>query len=215
MRYSTDRDAKYQRIPELDIIDAPNLLSLEYKGDEIPATFVDANLQWSCHPRELKIDSTRSMIAHVMDRLIGITLGPIPKRRGTLKGLLKECLLVAIVQFLAAMLSSGFIDTRMGLKLFYPLPYPGEVSFARFQIFTGAIIAQMAESPDLASTYYSKVKEANDTDDKLENTEVPTRSKDHLGNLLHEVEVKLSEESYLAAQESSVADLRLIPVLAR
>ncbi|KAM3326623.1 hypothetical protein P3S67_001749 [Capsicum chacoense] len=68
--YSTDRDAKYQHIPELDIIDAPNLLSLEYKGDEIPATFVDANLQWSCHPRELKIDSTRSMIAHVMDRLM-------------------------------------------------------------------------------------------------------------------------------------------------
>ncbi|KAF3646274.1 hypothetical protein T459_07893 [Capsicum annuum] len=60
--YSADRDAKYQCIPELDIIDAPNLLSLEYKGDEIPATFVDAYLQWSFHPRELKHDSTRSMI---------------------------------------------------------------------------------------------------------------------------------------------------------
>ncbi|KAM3326622.1 hypothetical protein P3S67_001748 [Capsicum chacoense] len=68
--YSTDRDAKYQCIPELDIIDAPNLLSLEYKGDEIPATFVDAYLQWSFHPRELKLDSTRSMIAHVIDRLM-------------------------------------------------------------------------------------------------------------------------------------------------
>ncbi|KAG5587527.1 hypothetical protein H5410_047961 [Solanum commersonii] len=38
--------------PMLDIINAPNLVSLECRGEKIPKIFVDANLQWNCHPRK-------------------------------------------------------------------------------------------------------------------------------------------------------------------
>ncbi|MCD7472142.1 hypothetical protein HAX54_013138 [Datura stramonium] len=46
----------------LDIIDVPNLVSLEYIGDQIPETFVDANLLWSCHPRKVILVSTMRAI---------------------------------------------------------------------------------------------------------------------------------------------------------
>ncbi|XP_055811786.1 putative F-box/LRR-repeat protein At5g02700 [Solanum dulcamara] len=56
--------------PMLDILDVPNLVSLEYKGDQLPETFVDANFQWSCHPRRLILESTSKTIASFMDRLM-------------------------------------------------------------------------------------------------------------------------------------------------
>ncbi|KAG5587521.1 hypothetical protein H5410_047955 [Solanum commersonii] len=54
----------------LDMLDVPNLVSLEYKGDQIPETFVDANFQWSCYPKRLILESTSKTIASFMDRLI-------------------------------------------------------------------------------------------------------------------------------------------------
>lgn len=56
--------------PKLDIVDAPNLVSLVYKGNLVPKIFVDAKLQWSCHPRTLLLESNVTMIAYVMDRLM-------------------------------------------------------------------------------------------------------------------------------------------------
>ncbi|XP_015158340.1 F-box/LRR-repeat protein At3g26922-like [Solanum tuberosum] len=51
-------------------IDAPNLVSLEYKGFKFPATFMDANLQWSCYPTRFVLDSTSETIASFMDVLM-------------------------------------------------------------------------------------------------------------------------------------------------
>ncbi|XP_049374356.1 FBD-associated F-box protein At3g52670-like [Solanum verrucosum] len=51
-------------------IDAPNLVSLEYKGFKFPATFMDTNLQWSCYPTRFVLDSTSETIASVMDVLM-------------------------------------------------------------------------------------------------------------------------------------------------
>ncbi|KAM3356899.1 hypothetical protein P3S68_023613 [Capsicum galapagoense] len=53
----------------LGTIDAPNLVSLEYIGNQIPMTFVDANLQWSCQPKRVILSSTSKTIASFMDRL--------------------------------------------------------------------------------------------------------------------------------------------------
>lgn len=73
----------------------------------------------------------------------------------------------------------------------------------------------MAESPDLASAYHCKLRQAYDTDDKLKNADVLRRSENHLVRLLDEVELKLGETSYLAGEEFSLADVMLIPLLAR
>lgn len=77
------------------------------------------------------------------------------------------------------------------------------------------IIARMAESPDLASAYHRKLKDAYETEDKLKDPEVIKRSKEHLIRLLDEVETRLKETAYLGGAEFSMADVMLIPVLAR
>nr|GMD85213.1 glutathione S-transferase TCHQD [Ipomoea batatas]GMD94172.1 glutathione S-transferase TCHQD [Ipomoea batatas]GME03160.1 glutathione S-transferase TCHQD [Ipomoea batatas] len=77
------------------------------------------------------------------------------------------------------------------------------------------IIARMAECPDLASSYHRKLREAYETEEKLGNAEVVRRSEEHLVKLLDEVEGKLSEASYLTGEEFSLADVMLIPILAR
>ncbi|PHU14563.1 Glutathione S-transferase TCHQD [Capsicum chinense] len=77
------------------------------------------------------------------------------------------------------------------------------------------IIARMAESPNLASDYHRKLKEAYETDDKMKNVEVLIQSKDHLVKLLDELEVKLGETSYLSGVEFNLANVMVIPVLAR
>ncbi|KAJ8762989.1 hypothetical protein K2173_023118 [Erythroxylum novogranatense] len=77
------------------------------------------------------------------------------------------------------------------------------------------VMARMAESPDLASAYHKKLREAYETEDKRKDPEVLERSKEHLVSLLNEVETKLNETTYLAGEEFSMADVMLIPVLAR
>ncbi|KAK3428247.1 hypothetical protein EUGRSUZ_E01005 [Eucalyptus grandis] len=77
------------------------------------------------------------------------------------------------------------------------------------------LIARMAESPDLASSYHRKLKEAYHTEEKLRDPEVVRRSQEHLIRLLDEIEDRLSETAYIAGEEFSMADVMFIPVLAR
>ncbi|XVF36990.1 hypothetical protein REPUB_Repub19eG0106300 [Reevesia pubescens] len=77
------------------------------------------------------------------------------------------------------------------------------------------VIARMAESPDLASAYHCKLREAYETEEKLKNPDVLKRSKQHLVQLLDEVETKLNETTYLVGDEFTIADVMLIPLLAR
>ncbi|CAL2235031.1 unnamed protein product [Prunus armeniaca] len=77
------------------------------------------------------------------------------------------------------------------------------------------LIARMAETPDLAADYHKKLKEAYETEEKLKNPDVLKQDKEHLIRLLDEVETQLNETAYLAGKEFSMADVMLIPVLAR
>lgn len=77
------------------------------------------------------------------------------------------------------------------------------------------VIARMAEFPDLASSYHLRLKDAYETEEKLKDPEVIKRSEEHLIRLLDEVEVQLNETSHLAGDEFTMADVVLIPVLAR
>lgn len=79
------------------------------------------------------------------------------------------------------------------------------------------IIARMAQSPDLASVYHLKLREAYETDEKLGNPEVLRRSEEQLMRLLDDVDKRLGESSsmYLVGEQFTLADAMLIPVLAR
>ncbi|TKY56100.1 Glutathione S-transferase TCHQD [Spatholobus suberectus] len=77
------------------------------------------------------------------------------------------------------------------------------------------VIARMSESPDLAGDYHKKLREAYETEERLKEADVLRSSKGHLVRLLDEVERQLSETPYLAGQEFTMADVMLIPVLAR
>ncbi|KAL2894004.1 Glutathione S-transferase TCHQD [Bienertia sinuspersici] len=77
------------------------------------------------------------------------------------------------------------------------------------------IIARMAEYPDLASAYHLRLRDAYDTEEKLTDPEVIRSSEEHLVRLLDEVETQLNQTSYLAGEEFTMADVMLIPILAR
>ncbi|KAK4749192.1 hypothetical protein SAY87_026641 [Trapa incisa] len=77
------------------------------------------------------------------------------------------------------------------------------------------VIARMAESPDLASAYHQKLKEAYETEEKLRNQEVVKQSEEHLINLLDEVDEKLGQTAHLGGEDFSMADVMFIPVLAK
>lgn len=77
------------------------------------------------------------------------------------------------------------------------------------------IIARMAESPDLASVYHLKLKAAYETEDKLNDPDMLKRAEEQLVQLLDDVETQLNEGTYLAGDELTMADVMLIPVLAR
>ncbi|KAF4373080.1 glutathione S-transferase TCHQD isoform X1 [Cannabis sativa] len=77
------------------------------------------------------------------------------------------------------------------------------------------IIARMAESPDLAGAYHSKLREAYETDDKMKKPDIASQDKEHLIRLLDDIEAQLNETAFLAGEEFTMADVMLIPVLAR
>lgn len=77
------------------------------------------------------------------------------------------------------------------------------------------IIARMAESPDMASAYHSKLREAYETEEKLREPQVLRDTEEYLVRLLDEAETQLGETSYLCGEEFSLADVMFIPVLAR
>lgn len=77
------------------------------------------------------------------------------------------------------------------------------------------IIARMAECPDMASAYHGKLREAYETEEKLRDPEVLRHSEEHLIRILDEIEMQLGKTSYLVGEEFTLADVMLIPVLAR
>ncbi|KAL8141261.1 hypothetical protein V2J09_007282, partial [Rumex salicifolius] len=77
------------------------------------------------------------------------------------------------------------------------------------------VIARMSEAPDLASAYHLRLKHAYETQEKLNEPDVVKHSKEHLIRLLDEVEAQLKETSYVAGDRFTMADVVLIPVLAR
>ncbi|XP_076941576.1 glutathione S-transferase TCHQD-like [Bidens hawaiensis] len=77
------------------------------------------------------------------------------------------------------------------------------------------IIARMSEAPDLATAYHTKLKEAYDTEEKLHDPQVLQASEQHLVKLLDEVETQLEESLYLVGSEFTLADVMLVPILAR
>ncbi|KAF9607104.1 hypothetical protein IFM89_032220 [Coptis chinensis] len=72
----------------------------------------------------------------------------------------------------------------------------------------------MAESPDLASVYHLKLKDAYDIADKLKDPDALKESEEQLVQLLGEVELQLNETYYLVGDEFSMEDVMLIPLLA-
>ncbi|XP_047341564.1 glutathione S-transferase TCHQD [Impatiens glandulifera] len=77
------------------------------------------------------------------------------------------------------------------------------------------LIARMAECPELASAYHCKLREEYDTEEKLRNVEILRQSEQQLVRLLDEMETKLNESSYLVGEEFTMADVMLVPLLAR
>ncbi|KAK3446196.1 hypothetical protein EUGRSUZ_A01942 [Eucalyptus grandis] len=116
-------------------------------------------------------------------------------------------------------------------KFFTLSHVPEKYRQAVSKFFRRVLIARMAESPDLASSYHRKLKEAYHTEEKLRDPEVVRRSKEHLIRLLDEIEDslsktyiageefsmadRLSKTAYIAGEEFSMADVMFIPVLAR
>lgn len=77
------------------------------------------------------------------------------------------------------------------------------------------VIARMAESPDLASVYHLKLKDAYETEDKLKDPDALKESEEQLVQLLDDAERQLNETEYLAGGEFTMADVMFIPLLAR
>lgn len=100
-------------------------------------------------------------------------------------------------------------------KFFTLSHIPDKDRFYVSKFIRRVVIARMAEAPDLAGAYHQKLREAYKTEDKLKDQDVLRVNKEHLIRLLDEVETQLNETAYLAGEEFSLADVTLIPVLAR
>ncbi|GMY06657.1 glutathione S-transferase TCHQD [Fagus crenata] len=100
-------------------------------------------------------------------------------------------------------------------KFFTLSHIPDKYRFYVSKFIRRVVIARMAESPNLAAAYHHKLREAYETEDKLKNQDVLQGNKEHLIRLLDEIETQLGETEYLAGEEFSMADVMLIPVLAR
>lgn len=75
------------------------------------------------------------------------------------------------------------------------------------------IIARMAESPDLASSYHRKLREAYETEESLRDGGAGPAER--LVGLLDEVEARLDRTAFLAGEDFTMADVMLVPLLAR
>ena len=100
-------------------------------------------------------------------------------------------------------------------KFFTLSHIPDKYRFYVSKFIRRVLIARMAECPDLAGAYHNKLREAHETEDKLKNKNVLQGNREHLIRLLDEVETQLNESQYLAGEDFSMADVMLIPVLAR
>ncbi|KAF5467902.1 hypothetical protein F2P56_012109 [Juglans regia] len=100
-------------------------------------------------------------------------------------------------------------------KFFTLSHIPEKYLFYVSKFIRRVVIARMAEAPDLAGAYHHKLREAYETEDELKNQDVLRVNKEHLIRLLDEVETQLNETAYIAGEEFSLADVTLIPVLAR
>lgn len=95
----------------------------------------------------------------------------------------------------------------------FHLPVKYRLSVSKF--LRRVLIARMAEIPQLASAYHRKLREAYETEDKMQDMEVLRRSEEHLERILDEAESKLGETTYLVGDEFSLADIMFIPILSR
>ncbi|PIA47570.1 hypothetical protein AQUCO_01400307v1 [Aquilegia coerulea] len=100
-------------------------------------------------------------------------------------------------------------------KLFTLSHIPDKYRLFVSKFIRRVVIARMAQSPDLASVYHLKLKDAYMTEDKLKDPGALKESEEQLIQLLDEVESQLSETSYLVGGEFTMADVMLIPLLAR
>ena len=77
------------------------------------------------------------------------------------------------------------------------------------------VIARMSDSPDLASLYHVKLRDAYEIEDKLKNPVILEQSEEELVRLLDDAELQLHETLYLAGEEFTLADSMFVPVLVR
>eukprot|EP00249_Psilotum_nudum_P023682 c28955_g1_i4 orf=168-962(-) len=85
--------------------------------------------------------------------------------------------------------------------------------FSRFK--RRVAIARMAENPDLASKYRSKLHNAYATEELLNNIDEINANEQQLINILDAADSLLASTQYLAGASFTMADVMLIPVLAR
>ncbi|CAA7396751.1 unnamed protein product [Spirodela intermedia] len=77
------------------------------------------------------------------------------------------------------------------------------------------IIARMSESPDLASVYHAKLRDAYDTEEKLKDPDIVKQSEEKLSAILDDAEAQLGRTPFLVGEEYTIADSMFVPVLAR
>nr|CAD1836877.1 unnamed protein product [Ananas comosus var. bracteatus] len=73
----------------------------------------------------------------------------------------------------------------------------------------------MAEAPDLASMYHTKLREAYDKEEKLKDPEIVKQSEEKLCRLLDDAELQLDQTKYLVGDEFTLADAMFVPILVR
>lgn len=100
-------------------------------------------------------------------------------------------------------------------KLFTLSHVPNKYRLFVSKFVRRVVIARMAESPDLASVYHVKLRDAYEVEDKLADPDLLKQNEDKLVSLLDEAEQQLYETQYLAGEDFTMADAMFIPVLAR
>eukprot|EP01018_Ginkgo_biloba_P020566 Gb_34097 [translate_table: standard] len=93
------------------------------------------------------------------------------------------------------------------------VPEKYRLFFSRFK--RRAAIARMAENPDLASKYHSKLHSAYATEEQLKDQDAVNDNKEQLIEILDGAEKQLATTNYLAGAAFSMADAMFVPILAR